>query len=91
MRRTGSTNSLIGKTRDQLDPLRRQQADVDGRTVRWYAGGPGPPLVCVHGLAGSWRWWTRIVPPLAERFEVHLVDVPRFSRLARFRPGDAAA
>jgi pimeloyl-ACP methyl ester carboxylesterase len=64
---------------------------VDGRRVRHRAIGSGPPVVLVHGLSGSWRWWRPIVPALAERRAVHLVDVPRFAALARFRPGDAAA
>jgi len=49
------------------------------------------PLVCVHGLAGSSRWWTPVVPALSERFDVHLVDLPRFRFLSRVRPSDAAA
>jgi pimeloyl-ACP methyl ester carboxylesterase len=58
--------------------------------VRWRVAGEGAPLVCVHGLAGSWRWWRAVVPRLAAVHEVHLVDLPRFASLARGRPGDAA-
>jgi len=63
---------------------------VGGRAVRWRVAGGGAPLVCVHGLAGSWRWWRAVVPPLAAAREVHLVDLPRFASLARGRTGDAA-
>jgi pimeloyl-ACP methyl ester carboxylesterase len=52
-------------------------------TTRW-------PLVCVHGLAGSSRWWAPVVPALSERYDVHLVDLPRFRFLSRVRPADAA-
>jgi pimeloyl-ACP methyl ester carboxylesterase len=45
--------------------------------IRWRVTGDGPPLVCVHGLAGSWRWWRPVLPKLAEAHEVHLVDLPR--------------
>src|SRR5436309_1903248 len=48
-------------------------------------------LVCVHGLAGSPRWWRPVVPQLAERFDVRLVELPRFRFLSRVRPSDAAA
>lgn len=49
------------------------------------------PLVLVHGLAGSSRWWKPVVPALSERFEVHLVDLPRYRFLSRVRPADGAA
>jgi pimeloyl-ACP methyl ester carboxylesterase len=48
-------------------------------------------LVCVHGLAGSTRWWRPVVPALSERFDVHLVELPRFRFLSRVRPSDASA
>ena len=48
-------------------------------------------LVCVHGLAGSSRWWTPVVPALAERYDVQLVDLPRFRLRSRVRPADSAA
>lgn len=41
-------------------------------------------IVCVHGLAGSPRWWSPVLPPLAERHDVHLLD------LRRVRPHAAA-
>lgn len=66
------------------------EADVRGRRIRWVVTGAGSPLVCVPGLAASPRWWRPIVPALAERREVHLVDLPRYSTLTGFRPADAA-
>jgi pimeloyl-ACP methyl ester carboxylesterase len=71
-----------------MSPVR--EVVLGGRRVRWRVEGSGPPLVCVHGLAASARWWNPIVPALARTHELHLVDLPRFSALARFRPGDAA-
>jgi pimeloyl-ACP methyl ester carboxylesterase len=53
-----------------------REVDVDGRSVAYRVTGSGPPLVLVHGLAGSWRWWSPVLPTLAERFHVHLVDLP---------------
>ncbi len=57
-----------------------QEVVVDGRPVRYRVTGTGPPLVLVHGLAGSWRWWSRLLRPLGERRRVHLVDLPRLGR-----------
>jgi pimeloyl-ACP methyl ester carboxylesterase len=50
-------------------------AEVDGRTVGWRVAGAGPPLVLVHGLSGSWRWWRDVVGDLASAREVHALDV----------------
>jgi pimeloyl-ACP methyl ester carboxylesterase len=44
------------------------------------------PIVFVHGLAASSRWW-RAVPPLLGGHETRLLDLPRFGR--RFRPHGA--
>jgi pimeloyl-ACP methyl ester carboxylesterase len=42
--------------------------------------GSGPPVVLIHGLSASSRWWERNVPALAERHQVHLVDLAGFGQ-----------
>jgi pimeloyl-ACP methyl ester carboxylesterase len=42
--------------------------------------GQGPPLVLVHGLSGSSRWWARNVAALAAYFRVYLVDLRGLGR-----------
>jgi pimeloyl-ACP methyl ester carboxylesterase len=71
--------------------LVEQTVDVDGETVEWHVAGSGAPLVCVHGLGGSWRWWLPVLPELADSHEVHLVDLPHFSAIGGFGPEDASA
>ncbi|HEV7639497.1 MAG TPA: alpha/beta fold hydrolase [Gaiellaceae bacterium] len=44
------------------------------------------PIVFVHGLSASSRWW-RAVLPLLEGREARLLDLPRFGR--HFRPAGA--
>jgi pimeloyl-ACP methyl ester carboxylesterase len=44
------------------------------------------PIVFVHGLSASSRWWRGVVPLLAER-ETRLLDLPRFGH--SFRPAEA--
>src|SRR5215211_2050878 len=39
--------------------------------------GNGDPVVLVHGLAGSSRWWSHNLERLGARFALHLVDLPR--------------
>jgi pimeloyl-ACP methyl ester carboxylesterase len=41
------------------------------------------PIVFVHGLSASSRWWRNVLPLLGGR-EARLLDLPRFGR--RFRP-----
>ena len=60
-----------------------REAEVDGVRVSYRVAGAGPPLVCVHGLAGSSRWWEPVVPALAERRSVYLGDLPGFGGLGR--------
>lgn len=40
--------------------------------------GEGPPLLLLHGLAASARWWERVLPSLAAHHRVHAVDLPAF-------------
>ena len=46
--------------------------------LHYTAYGSGPPLVLVHGLAGSTRWWRRNIQALSPHFRVYLVDLPGF-------------
>lgn len=40
--------------------------------------GEGPPLVLMHGLAGSGAWWQRNLPALSGAFRVTAIDLPGF-------------
>ena len=44
-------------------------------------------MVLVHGLAGSLRWWQNVVPALAARYSVFMVDLPGFGSMRRFPGG----
>jgi 2-hydroxy-6-oxonona-2,4-dienedioate hydrolase len=46
------------------------------------------PLVLVHGLSASSRWWGPSLPLLARGRDVVALDVPRYGR--RFRPHETA-
>jgi pimeloyl-ACP methyl ester carboxylesterase len=64
-----------------------RHVELDGRPFRYRVTGEGPDLVVVHGLSGSWRWWTRLADRLAKRCRVHFVELPR---LGRIRAGELA-
>ena len=58
-----------------------RETEVDGRRVRYRGTDTGDrPLVLVHGLAGSWRWWSPLFESLAERRRIYVVDLPRLRR-----------
>lgn len=40
--------------------------------------GTGPPVVLLHGLSGSRRWWRFTAPALARRFRVHIPELVGF-------------
>ena len=44
--------------------------------MRWLAS--GPPLILLHGLSGSGRWWSRNVPVFSRSFRTYSVDLPGF-------------
>ena len=45
--------------------------------------GSGPPLILLHGLSGSGRWWSRNVPAFASLFCTYAVDLPGFGASRR--------
>ena len=65
-----------------------RETSVGGKSVRWRTTGTGPPLVLVHGLAASSHWWDAVLPSLAESYDCHLLDVPRFG--SALRPDETA-
>ena len=64
-----------------------REAVVGGRRIRYEVAGEGEPVVLVHGLSGSTRWWDRTVPALAARYRVYLVDLPGFGSMHRAEGG----
>lgn len=63
----------------------RRRVEVGGYPVTYEAAGAGEPVVMVHGLSGSTRWWSHTVPALVQRYQVFLVDLPGFGSMWRAR------
>lgn len=46
--------------------------------IYYQVAGAGEPLILIHGLSGSGRWWGRNVGALASRFRVYVIDLIGF-------------
>jgi pimeloyl-ACP methyl ester carboxylesterase len=71
---------------------RRHVTRIGDVRIAWLDAGPTepalhgaapPPVVLVHGLGTSDRWWAPTIPVLAERQRVLAVDLVGFGRSAR--------
>ncbi len=51
-------------------------AEVDGTTIRYLAGGAGPPVLLLHGVAGFCFSWRQNFPALIRQFRVIAPDLP---------------
>ena len=66
--------------RTEAKPLAEHYAEIDGVRLRYLTGGEGPPLVLVHGLAGSASNWVELAPLLAPRFRLLLPELAGHGR-----------
>ena len=63
-----SHNRLTERRRTRVGPVE----------IFYEVSGQGSPLILIHGLSGSSRWWARNVGPLARHFRVYVVDLVGF-------------
>lgn len=65
-----------------------------GHRIHAVVQGAGEPVVLIHGLGGSWRWWGRNIGPLAEHHRVYALHLGQRERWSdgrgRVRPAQAA-
>lgn len=68
-----------------LGRVRALQFRARGATLRYDATGHGDPIVLVHGLSGSSRWWRHNVPALAGAHRVYVLDLAGYGQARRQR------
>ncbi|MFC6617437.1 alpha/beta fold hydrolase [Deinococcus radiophilus] len=56
-----------------------------GGVLHWREYGHGPPLVLVHGLSGSRRWWQRNLPAFSAHFRVYVIELTGYGSAWRHR------
>lgn len=68
--------------------MREQRIELPPHSFWVRTAGEGTPVVLVHGLSGSYRWWDRNLEAVASKHLVHAVDLPGFGRNRRFIGSD---
>ena len=74
-------NRLLGALAILLSQYRLSpylRAQVGPAQICYRVIGRGEPLILIHGLCGSGRWWSRNVDALAQHFCVYAVDLVGF-------------
>jgi pimeloyl-ACP methyl ester carboxylesterase len=54
---------------------------ADGTDARIQVVGQGDDVVVLHGLSGSWRWWSPLAGLLERHHRLHLVELPKLGRI----------
>jgi pimeloyl-ACP methyl ester carboxylesterase len=68
-----------------LSSVRSLEFRAAGATLRYDVTGRGDPIVLVHGLSGSGRWWRRNVPALSAAHRVYVLDLAGYGQAFRQR------
>ncbi len=63
-------------------PVRREVTQIGPYAIHWLGVGEeaGEPVVLIHGLSGSSRWWARNIRGLATDFRLLIPDLIGFGR-----------
>src|ERR1700694_5865667 len=80
MRPSYLNTNIAAKSDDDWDQYKRTVSLDHGERIFFVdiGEGPGPVLLLIHGLGGSWQAWLANIRPLAEAYRVVAVDLPGF-------------
>ncbi|MGH2493402.1 MAG: alpha/beta fold hydrolase [Ktedonobacteraceae bacterium] len=65
--------------------ITRRKIQVGQQTIYYQVAGEGEPIILIHGLSASSRWWVRNIPALAKHYRVYPLDLPGFGIMRRYR------
>jgi pimeloyl-ACP methyl ester carboxylesterase len=75
---------MFNRVYESQQKYKRTFTRVGAHTIHAAEGGSGSPLLLLHGLAGSCRWWGHNLDGLGRHFRVYAPDIPGFG-LSRSR------
>src|SRR5690242_18009360 len=58
--------------------IEQHSTRIGTANLYYEVAGAGKPLILIHGLSGSSRWWERNIAALAQYFRVYVVDLVGF-------------
>lgn len=58
----------------------RHWCELDNARIHYQTAGSGDPVVLIHGLSASSRWWHRNIDALAAHFTLYTIDLIGFGR-----------
>jgi pimeloyl-ACP methyl ester carboxylesterase len=75
----GHAATLRGEAAQSTEFRPERIATAEGE-ARYVTVGTGPPVILLHGLDGSWRWWTPTLRRLTSHFRCFALDFSPFDR-----------
>ena len=73
---SSSARHSSGDTKSAFDQVfTHHKAYVGDVRLHYVRGGHGSPLILVHGWPSTWYEWRRVMPALAEHYDVIAVDI----------------
>jgi pimeloyl-ACP methyl ester carboxylesterase len=58
--------------------IQRRRARIGRAHIHYQVTGEGSPLVLIHGLSGSSRWWSKNIAELGRQFRLYMIDLVGF-------------
>lgn len=65
--------------------MQERISHIDGSRIFYRETGSGSPVILIHGLSGSGRWWQQNIDFLARSHHVYVIDLVGFGRSGRQR------
>lgn len=79
--------TMFGPGPEATRVIRTHRTDVGGMAIESLVAGQGTPVLLVHGLAANKLSFLPTLDGLADRWEVHALDLPGFGRSDKPLPG----